>query len=496
MRKAIALCVAMMLAVTALTGCGKTAKGSGSDEQAAAERKTMEMKQNDYRGGITRLSAIQDNILKVMDTMKGNNDIIREDSPNSFWYADGYQDFVATFLDIPLINDTKWFNEEEGDWETTLHMMCSEKNNFNTEGDEGGYVLACEVTRNEKDDYLVSKLHTAFTLLVNGRAHTYDTENTEDAQCRVLYDCDKDWCKAYLTQTIDEGIPDVTTQMIEYMRIDNDTFAVQTSRERLLVKLKPADKDTDIREREIKEFYYSKLVQEGMRTTFTPYLPLPEVDEAMGEVLDANVEHNSYMDSYKGFNEEGDIAILYGQHDSVFYRDPKDIVVPEKFVFEDKSLQQAICYKDGVLVVTTYNKLSKAYERFTYAMKEVDGKKVDSSIADELEKMVAINKLVGIQMLPDGDEAVTSEEDTMETEEVKDKTDKEEKTSEAKPEKEETEKTTEATTESATEEDKKDTENTEEKTTETQKEGTPLSEGETSKMPDDAHTNNGETKTE
>lgn len=234
-----------------------------------------------------------------------------------------------------------------------------------------------------------------------------------------------------------------------------------------------------------------------MRTTFTPYLPLPEVDEAMGEVLDANVEHNSYMDTYKGFNEDGDIAILYGQHDSVFYRDPKDIVVPEKFVFEDKSLQQAICYKDGVLVVTTYNKLSKAYERFTYAMKEVDGKKVDSSIADELEKMVAINKLVGIQMLPDGDEVVTSEEDTVETEEVKDKTDKEEKTSEVKPEtKEETEKATEATTESATEEDKKDTENTEEKTTETQKEGTPLSEGETSKMPDDAHTNNGETKTE
>jgi hypothetical protein len=242
--------------------------------------------------------------------------------------------------------------------------------------------------------------------------------------------------------------------MVEYMRIDNDTFAVQTSRERLLVKLKPAEKDTDIRDRVIKEFYYSKLVQEGMRTTFEPWLPLPETDEAMGKVLDDNIEQNRYMDSYKEFNENGDIATLYGQRDSVFFRNPQDVIVPEKFVFEDKSLQQAICYKDGVLVVTTYNKLSKAYERFTYAMKEIDGEKVDSKIADELEKMVAINKLVGIQQLPEGDEAVTVKENAVE--DKKDKTDSAEK--ETKPNVTETtaennnEEQTEEVTETASEE--------------------------------------------
>ena len=462
MKKAIALFAAVMLAVTGLTGCGKASEDmEAAQAQAAAERLTMEMKQNDYRGGLTRMKAIQSNIFDVMDTMKGNNTIIREDSPNSFWYAEGYQDFVATFLDIPLVNDTIWFNEEEGDWDTTMHMMCSEKNNFTTEGDEGGYVLACSVVRNEKDDYLVSDLKTVFTLLVNGRKKVYESE---DSQCRVLYDCDKDWCKAYLTQTIDEGIPDVTTQMLEYMRIDNDTFAVQTSRERLLVKLKPAEEDTDIREREIKEFYYSKLVQEGMRTTFTPYLPLPETDEAMGEVLDENVEHNEYMNEYKGFNENGDIAILYGQHDSVFFRDPADVAIPEKFVFEDKSLQQAICYKDGVLVVTTYNKLSNAYERFTYAMKELDGKKVDGKIADELEKMVAINKLVGIQLIPEGDEFVTDAEDT--TEDIKADEKEEKMTEEVKEDTpDETSESASETTEAVTEETKEQ-EETAEATTE------------------------------
>ena len=460
MKKAIALFAAMMLAVTALTGCNNASQDiNAQQELAAANRKTMEMKQNDYRGGITRMKAIQGSIIKVMDTMKGNNTIIREDNPNSFWYTEGYQDFVATFLDIPLINDTIWFNEEEGDWETTMRMMCSQKNSFNivNTDSETGYSLACKVTRNEKDDYLVSDLTTELTLLVNGRAKTYKAEKS---QCRVLYDSDKDWCKAYLTQTIDEGIPDATTQMVEYMRIDNDTFAVQTSRERLLVKLKPAEQDTDIREREIKEFYYSKLVQEGMRTTFEPWLPLPETDEAMGKVLDDNIEQNRYMDSYKEFNENGDIATLYGQRDSVFFRNPQDVTVPEKFVFEDKSLQQAICYKDGVLVVTTYNKLSNAYERFTYAMKEVDGEKVDSKIANELEKMVAINKLVGIQQLPEDDKTVTGEEDVGKDKKDKtDSTEKEIKTND--PESDATAENNEEQTEEATETTSEEGETTE-----------------------------------
>ena len=211
-------------------------------------------------------------------------------------------------------------------------------------------------------------------------------------------------------------------------------------------------------------FRSSKLVQEGMRTTFTPYLPLPETDEAMGEVLDENVEHNEYMNEYKGFNENGDIAILYGQHDSVFFIDPADVAIPEKFVFEDQSLQQAICYKDGVLVVTTYNKLSNAYERFTYAMKELDGKKVDGKIADELEKMVAINKLVGIQLIPEGDEFVTDAEDT--TEDIKADEKEEKMTEEVKEDTpDETSESASETTEAVTEETKEQ-EETAEATTE------------------------------
>lgn len=421
MKKIIAVLMAAMLGATMLTGCGKSNNAAQVDENgnpiAQIDRKTMEMQQNDYRGGITRMQAVQASVIEVMETMKGNNVIIREDSPNSFWSNKDYQDFVATFLDTPIIADTCWFNEEEGDWETTLKMMCSVKNNLNVPTDDGGFKLACTVTRNEKDDYTASGIRdNKFLVTVNGRVTTY----TGEAQYRVLYDCDKDWCKAYKTQTIDKDLPDTTIDMIEYMRVDDNTFVVQTSRERLMVILKPAESDTDLRDREVKEFYYSKLVKEGMRTTFEPYVPLPEADEAMEVELKDNIKKNQYMSDFKGFNENGDFAILYGQHDSVFFRSPAEIT-PENFVFEDKSLQQAICYKDGVLVVTTYNKLSANYERFTYALKGADGK-----IADNLEKMVAINKLVGIQEIPEENpEIETSDKKDSSNTDVSKETDKE-----------------------------------------------------------------------
>ncbi|MBR0542352.1 MAG: hypothetical protein IJK26_09130 [Clostridia bacterium] len=395
-KKILTVTLTLAMSLTMITGCGKkggeTSGNSQSAEEAAQlDRKTIELRQNDYRGGITRMQAVQDNVLKVMEQMKSNNIIIREDSPNSFWSAEGYQDFVATFLDTPIINDTCWFNEEEGDWQTTLQMMGKVENSFTQKQDDGTYRLKATVERNEKDDYTVTGVQGWVSFDVN-------LKKKYEGNCiwRVLYDCDKDWCKAYCTMTITDKIPDATVQMFEYMRVDDNTFIVQTSRERLMVVLKPVEEDTDLREREVKEFYYSKLVQEGMRTTYSPYEVLPEYDEATGTSIKENERQNELMAEYQnGINENGDLAVRYGQNDSVFYRSPSAIT-PANFVFEDKSLQQAISYKDGVLVVTTYNKLSKIYERFTYSLKDAD-----TSIVGELEKLVEINNLVGIQEVPE-----------------------------------------------------------------------------------------------
>lgn len=413
-KRKIICAIMVMVSILSLVGC-ETSTGANGDEATNAEaRLAQELKQNDYRGGVVRTQALQANIIKVLDTMKSNNVSLREDSPNSFWSAEMYQDFVATFLDIPIINDTCWFNEEEASWESTLTQMGSQDNNF-TEKNNDTYQLAATVVRNEKDDYSVSGVQGTFYL-----DSTNKKPYTGDRTYRILYDCDKDWCKAYALQFVDAEIPDVTAELFEYMRIDENTFAIQTSRERLMIVLKPAESDMDIRKREIKEFYYSKLIKDGMRTTFTPYEPLPEVDEAFGTVLDDNIKKNEFMAQFEGINEKGDLSIYYGQNDSVFFNSPNEIT-SENFVFKDKSLQQSICYKDGVLVVTSYNKLSAIYERFTYSLKG-DGsetqKELNKQIAAELESMVEINNLVGVQDVSETETVVTEKDNEEDTEEI------------------------------------------------------------------------------
>lgn len=390
------LCCTSMIAFTGCGGTKQTPEQIQAEEQAkqAEARYNNELKQNDYRGGVQRCGVLKSEILSVMEDMKANNVTVREDNPNGFWNVDGYQDFVSTFLTSSIINDTQWFNEEEispddpeKNWQSTLSQMKNNKLSFTkADGEEGSYsfINGVEVIRREKDDYSVTGV--PFKMYLNDvRDMTYEGTMS----IRVLYDCDKDWCKAY-GRVYDEEIgATITPQMFEFMRIDNDTFAVQTETERLLVKLKPVDSDVDIREREISEFYYSKLVNDGMRTTFAPYVPLPEYDEMTMVELKENIDKNKIMAEKVWTNEDGDIATSYGESNSVFYRSPSEIT-EDNFVFEDKALQQAICYKDGVLVATTYNKLSTEYEQFTYSLASAD-----KAIITELENKVQIKNLIG-----------------------------------------------------------------------------------------------------
>lgn len=384
MKKLCAIALASIMALS-FTACGKEEISEEELARMKAEAQlSAEMKQNDYRGGVTRMTALKSNVLEVMEGMKANNDIIRQDTPNTFWTASGYQDFVSNFLDIAIINDTKWFNEEEATWEQTLGAM-REPSSFTKLGDNG-YVFknGVSVFRNEKDDYSVTGVPWTMNIILSDVAYSY----SGDATYRILYDCDKDWCKAYSTMPCLDNTPATTIEMFEYQRITDDVFVIQTSRERLMVVLKPAEADVDIREREISEFYYSKLVAEGKRTTFEDFVPLPEKD-AHRTKLTANIRYNELMSENPAFNEAGECCTRYGDEESMFYLSPAEIT--REWVFEDKSLQQAICYKEGLLMVTTYNKLSDSYERFIYAKSGAD-----TTISKEFEKLVEIKSLVGI----------------------------------------------------------------------------------------------------
>lgn len=395
--------IAIVSALT-LTGCDNIANNSQANENVL-DVATREMRQNDYRGGLMRTGALQTNILSVMEEMKANNVIIRQDSPNSFWTTDGYQDFVSTFLDTAIINDTQWFNEEETDWATIISQIASTQNSFSdTSSDSPTIKSGISIVRNEKDDYSVSGVDFYYLTIIDNLNYSFNGK----ANYRILYDCDKDWCKAYVELNHSDsnlkGYPPYTVELFEYRRIDDNTFAIQTSRERLMVVLEPVTADTDIRERKVKEFYYSKLVINGQRTTFKTFTRLPEVDNngvknSKNESLNALVASNPYL------NLQGDLYNRYGVNDSVFY--VTDEKLTRDWVYEDKALQQGIVYKDGILVVTTYNKLSSNYERFIYSRSGAD-----TSMLSELENLVQIDNLVGVQSVEIKDNPSNNSGDT------------------------------------------------------------------------------------
>lgn len=398
MKKIAALTLSLVMCMS-VVGCGT--KKEESSEESAAPVSTIqagsdnENQQNDYRGGVMRTLTLKNMILDVMDGMKQNNGVVRSENPNSYWTTDGYQDFVSTLLDNSIIEDTQWFNEEETDWDTILSQYRSQTGKFSD-----GENLTCTITRNEKDDYSIS-----------GVAGTWENITSGYYDYRMLYDCDKDWCKAYQETDVNSSytvMPEITTQMFEYARINNDTFAIQTSRERLLVVLNPADSDTLISGRTIKEFYYSKLTQDGQRTTFTPYEELEEKD-SRGEIIVENEAKNKEFQQWGVLNENGDIATMYGVNDSMFLGAVNNMNYD--WVFEDKDLQQGFVYKDGILIVTTYNKLSTDYERFEYSLVGSD-----DALIPQLESIVQLKELVGEQEIKTKKAEEKQTEDSSETE--------------------------------------------------------------------------------
>jgi hypothetical protein len=408
------------MATSFLTACGE-------EEEVVVDTALIELQQSDYRGGIKRTSALKSTILNIVESMKVNNDIVRQDSPNSFWTTDGYQDFVSTLLDTSIINDTQWFNEEEREWSETYEQIATSASSFTKESD-GAYSLksGISIVRNEKDDYAVTGTTNSLTFIIDGLSQSF----SGSSDYRILYDCDKDWCKAYSIMNIDNSLPRVTAELFEYQRVDDNTFAIQTSKERLLVILDPVDTDTDIRERTISKFYYSKLVSNGQRTTYDPYEPLPATDEN-GKQIRENVTQNTlYEEKYPFVNLSGDLSVRYGVSDSMFYLSPQDMTTD--WVFEDKALQQGIVYDNGILIITTYNKLSTQYERFIYTRADAD-----ISNLTALEDLVVIKDLVGVQEI----ESVAVEETSESTTET---------TTQPAPAANTTETTTEAVTEAVT----------------------------------------------
>lgn len=135
--------------------------------------------------------------------------------------------------------------------------------------------------------------------------------------CRALYDCNHDWCKAYMTLQPNNSdvLPDITTNIFEYARLDENTFAIQTADERLYIKLGGNTGDS-IDKRPVEEFYYSRLDGENNTADFKSYVAANTID-SNGDYVQENYQKNKVYENYPWLNENGDISYIHGLYDSL-----------------------------------------------------------------------------------------------------------------------------------------------------------------------------------
>ena len=196
-RKILLMFIAILL--LSAYACSNNSSSNGAKELPV---EILELRQCDYRGGVKRALSLKSDVIELLENMKANNITIRQTSPNSFWSAEGYQDFVSTFMEQMIIEDTIWLNEEQTTWETILSQY-QQTSRF-ADGNGG---IKIDIQKLEKDDYLMQEVPV--TKAVTGKATIeddvidYTVVINNLAEYRVLYDCDKDWCKAYGVTKLD-----------------------------------------------------------------------------------------------------------------------------------------------------------------------------------------------------------------------------------------------------------------------------------------------------
>ena len=389
----IAMATMLSLLVSCLAGCGKQPLDTQTVIDNADDIETIEVNQNDYRGGIKRIEAIRGNVLNIVNGFNEKNFEIQAEFPCSYWSSEEYQYFIAHFINGEIYQYTDLFNEFETDWatvDTTVKGMLA-----NSEGNLPQNFALERVTDNH---------YTLSFREQNAMAEWWESPNDTIWFWDCIYNPTHDW-----VQTIQYGYPTsgsekthFQTQFLEYGRREN-VFIIQTEYERLYVvyentepvtventsmyvlnnkgkEIPVTQEDIDsgavniedvqyhtnsivtynpLKNNTIKAFYYSRLDGNILPQYYS------EEDDGLEEAdgLGTRGAKNEMVNYDLVLTPEGYLKNQYNTCDSIF---PHIDDITKDWVTEMGTYQQVVVYENGDLTVKTANQLSHLYEIFKF----------------------------------------------------------------------------------------------------------------------------------
>lgn len=427
---ASALMVAMLTG--SIVGCGKQSLDTQTVIGTADDTETIEVNQNDFRGGVKRIEAIRGNVLGIVSAFNQKNFELQEEYPCSYWNSEEYQYFVAHCINGEIYYYTDLCNEFETDWATVESAVAGMLTNSDGKTPQ---------------DYALKRLTDNHYTLSFREQNVMSDWRTRAGDVTWTYDCiynpTHDWVQEVKYGWSRAGSDKTQYQdmFLEYGRRDN-VFILQTERERLYVvyenvepmtvenstmyivnskgkEIPVTQEDIDngsvsmddvqyhtntiitynpLKDNKIKAFYYSRL--DG---NILPQYIKEDDENALEEAdgLGTRGVKDESVD-YELTTDEGYVITHYNTCDSMFTHIDD---ITKDWVTEMGTYAQVITYENGNLTVKTANQLSHEYEIFKFYD--------DGSVANSKEPMEEVK----VEFIPtvSGDEAEAEEPEVVET---------------------------------------------------------------------------------
>lgn len=368
MKRGIRKIILLFLSSIFLCACGETTVSEPEEENVL-----VEIAQNDWSGGFSRLAKVQSDVINIVSILDTHNYTIIMGNPSDYWDEDNYYYLHFIPMDSDMMLSTMYINEVEDSAAVEQNVIA----NLSVLGFSNP-----AFQRLNKHEYLIQYDGT-FT----DRQTHISYPGYRSINC--IYDASHDWMQAV------SSIENVSTLDIqedtfyEFAEIDGGKYAYQNESERMYVEYDE--------EGQLKMFVYSELSDPPLRDdTDDNYEESNQDGQTLEEfILNITRQENSDEDnetaseSQDGDVSEEDIAAEASETYGYFYSSKENSIfthldnIGVDWVNAAPDIKTSISFQNNILSVSIQNKLTGQTESFSVTKQE---EKADESLQEISEQ--------------------------------------------------------------------------------------------------------------
>lgn len=356
MKKGIRKILLLLLSSILLCACGETTVSEPEEENVL-----IEIAQNDWSGGFSRLAKVQSDVINIVSILDTHNYAVIMGNPNDYWDEDDYYYLHFIPMDSDMMLSTMYINEVEDSAIVEQNVIT----NLSALGFSNPVFQKLN-----KHEYLIQYDGT-FT----DRQTHISYPGYRSINC--IYDASHNWMQAV------SSIENVSTLDIqedafyEFAEIDGGKYAFQNESERMYVEYDE--------EGQLKMFAYSELsdpplqddvVDDNYEESNQGGLTLEEFILSITQQGNSDEDNETASESPNEEASEGDIAADAPETYGYFYSSKGNSIfthldnIGADWVNAAPDVKTSISFQDNILSVSIQNKLTGQTESFSVAKQE------------------------------------------------------------------------------------------------------------------------------